>query len=196
MIKEGVAHIYPAVEITPADAGSDPPVDYEILKTENISALRERTRWEFPELSTRFRVLSALMKSRILDDNEGEFSREGSDDIDNSGQTSVVHARGKVPRLHDWVLAYVINVLMEVDLDNNMGSTLAAIERINNTIALREYGQGADPQVMFEMWRLQNCSCEGVGFRRQPRLDEKHTGYRRLEQYLEDIPVDTVEKMF
>lgn len=187
-IKEAAARIYPALEIRPG-ASSVLPADYEILKTESVYAIRERTRWEFPEPIARFHVLSALIKSRILDDNgekQDELNREGSDEVDNSSRTAVVHVPGKVPRLHARVLAYVIKVMMEIDL-NNGGNKGVAIERMNSTIALREYGQGAaDPQVIFEMWWLQHLLVQDGQFEEAAEIGRE--AHRRLEQYLEDIP--------
>jgi hypothetical protein len=178
-IKEGAARIHPVVDFAP-DASSALPADYEILKTESLHAIHERLRWESSEPTNRFRILSALTKSRIFNDDEG------GDEIDNSNRTAVVHVRDKVPRLHVRTLAYVMKVLMEIDLDNG-GDKGVAIKRMKSTIALREYGQGAaDPQVIFEMWRLQHLLVEEGRF--QEAAETGREAHRRLEQYLEDIP--------
>jgi hypothetical protein len=186
-MEEGAGHIYPAVEVTP-DTSSAPPADYEIIKTESIDALHERSRWDFPEPSSRFRVLSALIKSRILDDNEGKqdkLSSEGTDEIDNGSRNAAVHVQGKVPRLHARILAYVMKVLMEIDIDNGVNNVVT-IERLNSTIALREYGQGAaDPQVICEMWRLQQLLVQEDRFQEAAEIGQE--AQRRLEQYLQDI---------
>ena len=188
VINEAAASVHPAVEATHEECNAL-PADYDTLKTESIYTLRERTRWKFPEPTTRFRVLSALIKSRILDE-DGEqhvkFNREGSEQIDNGSQTAFGHVQGKVPRLNARILAYVMKVLTEIDLDNG-GNKSAVIKRMNSTIALREYGQGvADPQVIFEMWRLRHLLLQEGRF--QEAADIRQEAHKRLTQYLMDIP--------
>lgn len=184
----GVGHIYASVEATP-DTSGDLPADYEILKTESIDAIHKRSRWDYLEPSSRFRVLSALIKSRIIDDREGiqdELSNEGTDESGNGRRNSAVNVQGKVPRLHARILAYVMKVLMEIDIDQEVNNGVI-IERLINTIALREYGQGvADPQVICEKWQLQQL------LEQEDRLQEAaqigQDVQRRLDQYLRDIP--------
>jgi hypothetical protein len=187
-MEEGAEHIYPAAEVTP-DSSCAPPPDYEIIKTESIDALRERTRWDFSEPSSRFRVLSALIKSRILDDKEqkqDKLNSHGTNELGNGSQNASVQVQTKVPRLHARILAYVIKVLMEIDIDNGVNNVVT-IERLNTTIALREYGQGAaGPQVICEMWQLQQLFVKEDRFREAAQIGQEAQG--RLEQYLQDIP--------
>lgn len=185
---EGAARIHPALETIHGECGAL-PADYEILKTQSVDALRERTRWELPEPKTRFRVLSALMKSRMLDDSEENqdiLARERSDQIHRRSRTALAHVPGKVPRLHARVLAYVMKVVMEIDLDNG-GNKRVAMERMSRIIALREYAQGvADPQVIFEMWGLQHLLVQEARF--QEAAEMRQEAHRRLKLYLKDIP--------
>ncbi|KFY62927.1 hypothetical protein V496_04337 [Pseudogymnoascus sp. VKM F-4515 (FW-2607)] len=184
----GVGHIYASVEATP-DTSGDLPADYEVLKTESINAIHRRSRWDYLEPSSRFRVLSALIKSRIIDDREviqDGLSNEGTDETGNGRRSAVSNVQGKVPRLHARILAYVMKVLMEIDIDQEVNNGVI-IERLNNTIALREYGQGvADPQVICEKWQLQQL------LEQEDRLEEAaqigQDVQRRLDQYLRDIP--------
>ncbi|KFY32066.1 hypothetical protein V493_00546 [Pseudogymnoascus sp. VKM F-4281 (FW-2241)] len=187
-MEDGAGHIYASVEATP-DTSSRLPADYEIIRIESIDAIYERSRWDYLEPSSRFRVLSALIKSRILDDREGiqnKLSSEGTDEIDNGRRNAVVNVQGKVPRLHARILAYVMKVLLEIDIDNEVNHGVI-IKRLNNTIALREYGQGvADPQVICEMWQLQQLLVQEDRFQEAAQIGQD--AQRRLGQYLRDIP--------
>ncbi|OBT66613.1 hypothetical protein VE03_03947 [Pseudogymnoascus sp. 23342-1-I1] len=190
-MEDSAAHIYASVEATPGTSGGL-PADYEIIRTESIDAIHERSRWDYLEPSSRFRVLSALIKSRILDnrDREGlqnKLRSGGTDEIDNDRRDAGgVNVQCKVPRLHARILAYVMKVLMEIDIDNEVNNGVI-IERLNNTIALREYGQGvADPQVICEMWRLQQLLVQEDRFQEAAQIGQD--AQRRLDQYLRDIP--------
>ncbi|KFZ09253.1 hypothetical protein V502_08846 [Pseudogymnoascus sp. VKM F-4520 (FW-2644)] len=181
------AHIYASVEATP-DTSAGLPADYEIIRTESIDAIHERSKWDYLEPSSRFRVLSALIKSRILEDREGiqnKLSSGGTDEIVNGRRNAGVNVQGKVPRLHARILAYVMKVLMEIDIDSEVNNGVI-IERLNNTIALREYGQGvADPQVICEMWQLQQLLVQEGRFQEAAQIGQDAQG--RLDQYLRDI---------
>jgi hypothetical protein len=176
------------VEATP-DTSGDLPADYEIIRTESIDAIYERSKWDYLEPSSRFRVLSALIKSRILEDREGgpnKLSSGGTDEIDEGRRNASVNVPGRVPRLHARILAYVTKVLMEIDIDNEVNNGVI-IERLNNTIALREYGQGvADPQVICEMWQLQKLLVQEDRIQEAAQIGQDAQG--RLDQYLRDIP--------
>ncbi|KFY01966.1 hypothetical protein V490_00696 [Pseudogymnoascus sp. VKM F-3557] len=182
------AHLYASVEATP-DTSGDLPADYEIIRTESIDAIYERSKWDSLEPSSRFRVLSALIKSRILEDREGgpnKLSSGGTDEIDEGRRNASVNVPSRVPRLHARILAYVTKVLMEIDIDNEVNNGVI-IERLNNTIALREYGQGvADPQVICEMWQLQQLLVQEGRIQEAAQIGQDAQG--RLDQYLRDIP--------
>lgn len=187
-MEDGAAHIYASVEAT-LDTSGGLPADYDIIRTESIDAIHERSRWDYLEPSSRFRVQSALIKSRILDDREGiqnKLSSGVTDEIDNGRRNARVDVPGKVPRLHARILAYVMKVLMEIDIDNEVNNGVV-IERLNNTIALREYGQGvADPQVICEMWQLQQLLVQEDRLQEAAQIGQDAQG--RLDHYLRDIP--------
>lgn len=187
-MEDGVGHIYASVEATP-DTSSDLPADYEIIKTESIDAIHKRSRWDHLDPSSRFRVLSALIKSRIIDDRGGvqdESSNDGTNETENGRRNAVLNVQGKVPRLHARILAYVMKVLIEMDIDKEVDNGVI-IDRLNTTIALREYGQGvADPQVICEMWQLEQLLV--LEDRLQEAAQVGQDVQRRLDRYLREIP--------
>jgi hypothetical protein len=170
-ICEGTAIIHPDAELTVADARRRPPADYEDLKARSLADIREKSRWPSPaESDTRFRVLSALRKSRIIDD-------------DTMG--------GKVSRLHARVLAYVIRILAEIGLDERHKKD-EILNQMSFAIELREYGEGvAAPPIIYDMWQLRDLLAQEGRSREAAEMGREAN--KRLEQYLEDIPIMSVK---
>ncbi|KAH8691665.1 hypothetical protein BGW36DRAFT_400889 [Talaromyces proteolyticus] len=186
-IMEGTARLHPAVDFAPADASNLPPANYEDLKRKAIADLHERAELESPEPTTRFRLLSGLLKSRILDENvkfPDEGGKEGSNLIMDDNAT--VETRGRATRLHARILAYILDLFTYIDMEKG-GSENIIIERLNNTIALRDYGEGVTaPQVIVEIWRLRDMLLQKGKLLEAAEMGK--TAQKRLEQYLEDMP--------
>lgn len=187
-IMEGTARIHPAVDLAPADAGNVPPANYEVLERKAIADLHERAYFELPASTTRFRVLSGLLKSRILDENvnfPNNGGKEGSKDVGNNNNATIQN-RGRVTRLHARILAYILDIFTDIDIEKG-GSEDIIIERLSNIIALRDYGEGVTaPQVIVEIWRLRDMLLRKGRFLEASEMGKK--AHKRLEQYLWDIP--------
>ncbi|KAK9364495.1 hypothetical protein V1509DRAFT_50041 [Lipomyces kononenkoae] len=184
---EGTARLHPAVDFAPADAGNLPPANYEVLKRRAIADLHERAEFESPGSTTRFRVLSGLLKSRILDENVKFPDREGKEGRNDIGDdNATIQTRGRVTRLHARILAYILDVLTDIDMEKG-GNENIIIERLNDIIALRDYGEGvAAPQVIVRIWRLSDMLLQKGRFLEAAEMGK--IAHKRLEQYLGDIP--------
>lgn len=151
---------------------------------------------EVPESNTRFRLLSALLKSRILNervDLPDMSDEESSDGINYNRKRVTSTTKPKVTRLHSRILAYLLGVLTNIDLESGAVEDIV-IERMNNTIALRDFGEGvASPQVIADIWRLRNLLVLKGRFEEATKLGKEAD--ERLEMYLKDIPVDSVREM-
>lgn len=65
------------------------------------------------------------------------------------------------------------------------------VERMRAVVTLRGYGEGeTDPQVVRDMWLLQDALT--AAGRHEEAQEVERDAYRRMEKYIEDIPVDSV----
>ncbi|KAF5006205.1 hypothetical protein FDECE_7364 [Fusarium decemcellulare] len=178
-LEDTVACIHPDL-ISPSDAEAiEPPKDYEILKHTSLSAIQHRSTLDFTGASIRVRVLSGLLKSRILEESPPPPS--ASDAPRDSVEMSRLHAR---------IIAYVMKILVEVDWEMGFDSEITT-ERLRSIISMREYGQSPiGPQTIFEWWQLEAILLrEG---HREEALEIRKETYKRLEKYLDDVPVHEI----
>lgn len=88
-----------------------------------------------------------------------------------------------------------MKVLVEIYTDNGVNNAVT-IKRSNSVIALREYGQrAADPQVVCEMWRLQQLLVREDRLREAAEIGQESQGdsngtFRILLQNLHKIHID------
>ncbi|KAH8901488.1 hypothetical protein GQ53DRAFT_674707 [Thozetella sp. PMI_491] len=183
-------HLHPELKAFSSATRGEPPENYEHVRAETISEIRHRSTLYFREARTRIRVLSGLLKSRILEENA---PRETSPrDISGNplpGEDSKELLASVTP-LRAGIMAYIIKILMEADVDLPCGQELA-IDRMQNVIALRKYGQGPmDPRLAHELWELEDL------LRQNGRSAEADAAQREasrlIEEYLKDIPVHVV----
>lgn len=153
---------------------TEPPRDYEITKTLCVSAIQHRCTMTFGESNMASLVRLGLLKSRVLDEIDGQ----PSDEILQS------HTRFQAR-----AMAYLMKVLMDVDM--GLGLDVDVADRMRNKIALREFGySNTSPQVIHDMWQLeaflqkQGHVAEAANIRRET--------YKRLEEYVDQVPVDEV----
>ncbi|KAI1052901.1 hypothetical protein LB506_009906 [Fusarium annulatum] len=153
---------------------TEPPRDYEITKVLCVSAIQHRCTMTFGESNMASLVRLGLLKSRVLDEIDGQ----PSDEILQS------HTRFQAR-----VMAYLMKVLMDVDM--GLGLDVDVADRMRNKIALREFGYSStSPQVIHDMWQLeaflqkQGHVAEAANIRRET--------YKRLEEYVGQVPVDEV----
>jgi hypothetical protein len=149
------------------------PVEgFDALKSEIIAAIREKAAQTHSDPVVKVRVLSALLKSRILEDDA--FNPRDAD-LDFS-------------RLQARIMAYVAKVVASID-EKETQHAEASIPWARMVLALREFGQDpTGPQTVAEMWRLEELLSRAGHVKEAARLREE--SYRRLEQYLADVPED------
>jgi hypothetical protein len=169
---------------------ASPPRDYEMLRASSIVALREHGDSILSKgvgftgnTSTSLRILAGLVKAQILEGWPAVVARPGT--------ASSVTTR--VPRVHAENVACAIRTLMDLNSEHGgdvLGAPSDAVERIRSIVALREYARGeTDPQVVREMWLLKDALVAAGEYGEAQEVGQ--TAFRRLEKYIQDIPVDS-----
>ena len=174
--------------LTPRKDAS-PPQDYRMLRASSIAALYEHGCLILSNglgplrTGTNIDVLAALLTAKILE-----------------GQPSVVESSSRatgdmvrVPRIYAGHVACAIKALMALQIHSGIGGLGASpnnVERIRTLVALREYANGeTDPSVIQEMWLLEDELVAAGEFK--DAQDVGRDCSRRLEMYLQKIPVDS-----
>ncbi|KAJ4193526.1 hypothetical protein NW755_003519 [Fusarium falciforme] len=168
--------------------GREPPKEYEMLKHTSVSAIQHRSTMPFSETKMKIRILSGMLKSRIL---ERKNTLTPLSDIEADPEPSMPQQHPpQLPRFHARIIAYVMKVLVDIDLEMGFDPTIAT-DRMRSIVAMREYGQSRiGPQTIHELWRLedllrqQGCKEEAAQIRQDT--------YKRLEEYVDDVPVHEV----
>jgi hypothetical protein len=152
--------------------GTRAPKNYAFIKADTFTTIRELSTMDFTDVGIKIKILDTLLTTKAF--------------IQGSSPSSTVHgdARNDVPLVDARLLAHLIKTLVSLDLEADRH---VAIERMNNVIALREYGQSTfDPQIMHELWQLEDLLLnEG---RLQEAIAVQQDVYKRLDEYLDDIP--------
>jgi hypothetical protein len=162
------------------DTHNEPP-EYERIRDSTAAALRARYMADGVSANMKVRTVQGLIKSRIA---------EGKDGM-TIGKTKV-RASSHALRLFARVLAFSTKVLVEVDVETG-GDMDVAIERLRGVVALREYGQDAcNPIVIHDLGSLE-ALLRKKGFEEEAD-DLRQEALRRLESYVEDIPVHSHEE--
>ena len=164
--------------------GIELPKNYDRLRSDAVEEILDRSTLDFQNPVMRIRVLSGLLKSRILN-NKIPILRSPADMAAYTPQNLA-----DILRLHARVLAYVMKVLMEVDCQTAHGRELAA-DRLRSIIALRKYGKTPkDPQIVYELWQLEELLLNGN--RPYEAAAAQREAYELLDEYLSDVPADMV----
>ena len=163
-----------------SDTYNEPP-EYERIRNSTAAALRARYIADGVSPNMKVRIIQGLIKSRIAEGRDGTTI----------GKTKV-RASSHASRLFARILAFSTKVLVEVDVD--MGGDIdGAIERLRGVVALREYGQDArNPIVIHDLALLEALLLKN-GFEEEAN-DVRQEALRRLESYVEDIPVHSYEE--
>lgn len=171
---------------------ASPPQDYAMLRASSVAALRERGNTILSKggidstgnTTASLRILAGLVKAKILE--ECPAVVEGSRVVTRNVTT-------RVTRVHAASVACAIRTLMDLDGPEHGGdgAPADAVERMRSVVTLREYADGeTDPQVVREMWRLEDALVAAGEYGEAREVG--HTALRRLEMYIQDIPVDAV----
>ncbi len=170
--------------------GIELPKNYDHLRSDAVESILSRSTLDFQNPVLRIRVLSGLLKSRILD-NKIPILRSPFDTSSPPNQAAYTPQNlADILRLHARVLAYVMKVLMEVDCATGYGSEMAA-DRLQSIIALWKYGKTPkDPQIVYELWQLEELLLNGN--HPSEAAAAQREAYALLDEYLSDVPADMV----
>lgn len=98
-----------------------------------------------------------------------------------------------VSRLQAGNLACAVGTLGDLRaerVDGDLRTSPDDIERIRTVVALRAYSEGeTDPQVVREMWLLRDALMANSEL--EEAREVERDAYRRMEKYLQEIPVDS-----
>ncbi|KAL9612769.1 MAG: hypothetical protein Q9167_002654 [Letrouitia subvulpina] len=169
---------------------ASPPQDYEMLRASSIAALREHGYLIFSngfslhgDTNIILGILATLVTAKILEGLPAVTERSSKDKSE----------RVRVPRVYAGNVACAIKTLMDLRVPTGNGGLKASsdnVERIRTLVALREYAHGeTDPQVVREMWMLED-ELMAAGESREAH-EVGRDAYRRLETYLQEIPVSS-----
>ncbi|KAF4977924.1 hypothetical protein FZEAL_5629 [Fusarium zealandicum] len=163
-----------------------PPRDFEILKHTSVAAIQHRSTLSFTDPNIRIRVMSGILKSRILQEGPSAPSAPSGIETD-----SDVPHNPNVSRLQQArVIAYLMKILVEVDQEMGFDAEIAT-DRMRSIIAMRVYGRsGIGPQIVHELWQLEELLLR-QGHRKEASEVREET-YKKLEQYLSDVPAHSV----
>ncbi|KAM0548215.1 hypothetical protein ACHAPJ_010015 [Fusarium lateritium] len=157
-----------------------PPKGYDAIKQICISGIQHRSTLNFdkPEIGSLVRI--GLLKSRILEEA-----------IENSIDAGIPrHQLYNIQRFQARVIAYLLKVIVEVDLELGFDIDIA-IDRMRSVIAMREFGYFTTaPQLIHDMWQLE-ALLRRAG--QHPEADKiRKETFKKLEKYVDEVPVDMV----
>ncbi|KAH8674200.1 hypothetical protein BX600DRAFT_457190 [Xylariales sp. PMI_506] len=166
------------------------PKNYQSLRLEALASIINCSTLDLQDQKTELRVLSGLLKSRIIQDSDPPCEWPSGD---NSEEKMLLPAatRYMLTRLRARVLVFILRVLMEVDSKLGKSSIGPPVDRLRDIIALRKFAQSpTDPQVVYDLWDLEELLLQ------EGRLVEAEEARREsfmlLERYLTDIPAHSV----
>ena len=165
---------------------TSPPRNYETLRVSSIGVLRDhaesilrRGAGSAGDTTTLLRILAGLITAKIL----GEWPATSNLLV------TRISVRSRISRGQAANVACAIRTSMDLNVEyDGLEAPGDTVGRMRSIVALREYASPeADPRVIQEMWRLEDALV-GAG-ELQKAFDVKQTAYRRLEEYVQDIPV-------
>ena len=170
---------------------ASPPRDFEMLRTGSIATLRELGNSVFSKragfvgsTNTMLRIFVGVLKAEVFE------TRPAA--VEDSKCAGIVKV--KAPRIHADHLAGRMMTLMELTAEqggDTAGPPLDTVDWIRSVVSLREYARSEiDPQVVREMWLLQDALI--TADRHEEAGEVAESASRRVERYIQDIPVDSV----
>ncbi len=162
---------------------ASPPRDFEMLRASSVAALWKHGNSVLAKGSAfhgdttiLLRILAGLVTDTILE----EWPTASS-------------VTTKVSRVQAGKVACAIRTLMDLspeDSGDGLVPLSDAVERIRSVVALREYAHAeTDPQVVREMWLLEDALVAAGEYEEAEEVGQD--AFCRLEQYVQDIPVDS-----
>lgn len=163
-----------------------PPCNYETLRVSSVGLLRNhaesilsRGAGSAGDTTTLLRILAGLVTAKVL----GEWPAT-SDLLDTRTNVTARISRGQAANV-----ACAVRTSMDLNAEyDGLDAPGDTVGRMRSIVALREYASpSTDPRVIQEMWRLEDALV--TAGEHQQALDVKQTAYRRLEEYIKDIPI-------
>lgn len=171
--------VHPAGQMV-SDTYNEPP-HYERIRHNTASALRERYIADGSSPNMKVRIIQGLIKSRIAEGKNGTTTNK-----------SKIRTNSHALRIFARILAFSAKILVDLDVEKG-GNINVAIERMRGVVALREYGQDArNPIVIHDLNSLEALLRKNGCEEEANHLQQE--AIRRLESYVEDIPVHSHEE--
>lgn len=165
------------------------PENYNSLINQTVDEIHELCSTEPDGTIHKFRALSALLKSRMFENDASSSLNSMSYPVSDQ-QMPQAPPKPFIEPLHARTLAYVQRVIMEAE-DRKGYGTDAAIGRLRDIISLREYGQDpTGPQVICELWQLEDLLSQSGRTLEADRV--RRDSFQRLDRYIGDIPQNSV----
>ena len=176
---------------TPMDAS--PPQNFELLRVSSIAALRNHASSILGEgagfagdTNTLLRILAGLVTVKILEE------RPTDTDLPDTKITGNLTSR--ISRGQAGNVACAVRTSMDFNAGYDGHEACPdKVARMQSIVALRDYeyaNNGTDPRAIREMWLLEDALV--AAGEHQKAWEVKQRAYRRLEMYIQDIPVHSV----
>ena len=166
---------------------TSPPKNYEALRMRSIGVLQDHAKSILSrsasfsgDTTVLLRILAGLVTAKVL----GEWPAT-TDSLNSGGNVTARISRGQAANV-----ACAVKTSMDLNAEyGGLEPPLDTVGRMRSIVALREYANPeTDPRVIREMWLLEDALV--AAGEHQKAFDVKQTACRRLEEYIQDIPVN------
>ncbi|KAK4897872.1 hypothetical protein LTR49_027929 [Elasticomyces elasticus] len=166
---------------------TSPPRDYNKLRASSVGALRHhaenilrRSATSPGDAATLLPILAGLVTAKVL----GEWP--AATDLLGTG----IEVRARISRGQATIVACALRTSMDLNAEyDRFEAPLDTVGRMRSVVALREYANAeTDPRLIRELWLLADALVAAGEHRKA--FDVRQTVYRRLEEYVQDIPVN------
>lgn len=170
-------------------SNASPPQNYELLLVSSIAALQHHASFVCDmetnlaaDTTLLLRMLAALVSAKILEQwpTTTGSSNAGAEVMKNISQGQASN------------IACALRTSMSFDTEHDGPEIpLDIVERVRSIMAFQEHANAeTEPQVIREMWLLEDVLIAAGEY--QEAFDIEQKAYRRLEKYIQDVPVDFV----
>ena len=165
-----------------------PPRNYELLRMSSITALQDHANsilskgGGFAGDTTRLlRILAGLTTAKVLE------GRPVITDLSNAG----IDVASKISRVHAGNVACAVRTSMDLNAEyDGLEAPVDTLEQVRSIVVLQEYATTeTDPRVIRDMWLLEDALI--AAGEHQEASEVRRTAYRRLEQYIQDVPLNS-----
>ena len=165
-----------------------PPRDYDELRSSSVGVLQDHAESilsrsaAYPGDTTMLlQILAGLVTAKIL----GEWP--ATTDLLETG----IEVRSRISRGQAANVACAVRISKDFKAEyDRLEAPFDTVRRMQSVVALREYANAeTDPRLFREMWLLEDALVAAGEHRKA--FDVKQKIYRRLEEYVQDIPVNS-----